>query len=216
MEAKGNGPRRAYNAPRRAAAAERTRQAIVAAAKESFEEGGWSGATIPAIAARAKVARQTVEAIFGTKATLLQAVVDFSIRGDLDPTPMPGRDVVAQMEAASEACLMLDLHASHLRSVHGRSARIASVVEHAALSARPVARLWAAMTENRRYAAAWAASTLLAKHDAPAGLERRDVEETFWVAIDWSTYRSLTDQRGLTSDEFEAWLRRYYARMLGA
>ena len=72
------------------------------------------------------------------------------------------------------------------------------------------------MTDNRRFAAAWAASTLLAKADAPLDLGRRDAEETFWVAIDWSTYRSLTTGRGLSPRGFETWLRRYYRRMLGA
>ncbi|HZU76706.1 MAG TPA: hypothetical protein VFA70_08070 [Dehalococcoidia bacterium] len=58
--------------------------------------------------------------------------------------------------------------------------------------------------------------TLLAKPAVDPTLRRADVETTFWLALDWSTYRSLTTGRGLTPRGFEAWLRRYYARMLYA
>lgn len=209
-------PRRRYEAPRRAAAAARTRQRVVLAAKTTFERRGWASATIPAIARAARVSHQTVEATFGTKAALLQAVVDFSIRGDADPLPMRRREVVAEMEAMPTAAAMLDVHAHQVRCVSERSAAIAWVVEHAATADRQVARLWRGMTDNRRFAVGWATTTLLAKPDAPGDLERDDVEDVFWLALDWNTYRTLTRGRGLQPNEFEVWLRRYYRRMLGA
>ena len=58
--------KRRYDAPRRAAQAARTRDAVVTSAMATFELHGWSGSTINAIAARARVSRQTVEALFGT------------------------------------------------------------------------------------------------------------------------------------------------------
>ena len=186
------------------------------AAKQTFERHGWSGTTINAVAERAKVSRQTVEALFGTKAELLRAAVDLAIRGDTLAVPMPQRSVVAEMERAADAAEMLDLHARHIRTVNGRSARMAWVVEHAAAGTPRVAELWETMTGNRRYAVRWAAATLLAKPDAPLHAGRQDVEETFWLGIDWRTYRSLTDERGLTADAFERWLRSYYRAMLRA
>lgn len=206
--------KRRYDAPGRAAQAARTRNAMVAAAMQLFELHGWSGTTVNAVAERAGVSRQTVEAGFGTKAALLSAAVDLSIRGDTDPVPMPRRDVVAEMERAADGAAMLDLHARHIRTVNGRSARMAWVVEHAAASSPAVAELWSRMTANRRYAVGWAATTFLAKPNAPA-LAREDVEEAFWVGIDWRTYRSLTDERGLGAEGFERWLRRYYGAMFG-
>ncbi|HEY5986171.1 MAG TPA: TetR family transcriptional regulator, partial [Streptosporangiaceae bacterium] len=55
--------RRPYHAPQRAAAAARTREAIVAAAKDVFEHLGWSGATMRGVADQAGVSVKTVEAI---------------------------------------------------------------------------------------------------------------------------------------------------------
>lgn len=207
--------RRAYRSPKREATAALTRERVVRAAKTAFEKRGWAGATIPSIARDARVSHQTVEAMFGTKAALLQAAVEFSIRGDVSPIPMRLRDVVAEMERTPEAATMLDLHARQVRSVSERSAWLAWAVEHAASSDRRVVRLWRTMTDNRRFAVDWAAATLRSKRDAPADLESPYAENVFWVALDWSTYRTLTRDRGLDPLEFERWLREYYRRMLG-
>jgi AcrR family transcriptional regulator len=97
--------------------------------------------TVRAVAEAAGVSIKTVEALFRTKGALLQTVVDFSIRGDLDPTPMPQRKTIAQMERTPDAATMLELHAAHIRTVNERSARVAWAVEHATASDPTVARL---------------------------------------------------------------------------
>src|SRR5215207_7467448 len=86
--------RRSYHAPRRAEAAAQTRASILRAAKDRFEHAGWAGTTIAGIAADASVSPKTIEATFGTKATLLTAVVDYAIRGDIDTTPVASRAAV--------------------------------------------------------------------------------------------------------------------------
>ena len=40
------------------------------------------------------------------------------------------------------------------------------------------------------------------------------VEAVFWVALNWGTFRTLTEQAGLDADSYESWLRRYYRSML--
>lgn len=207
--------RRRYHAPKRDAAAARTRRRVLAAAKREFERSGWSATTVPAVATRAGVSPKTVEALFGTKAVLLAAVVDFAIRGDERPVPIDRRRLFAEMEAATTARSMLDLHARQVRQISERAARIAWVVEHAAPSDPELRRLWRRMTKNRHTGVRWAMATLLAKEDAPSGLARRHVEETFWLALDWGTYRTLTEHMSLDADGFESWLRRYYRQMLG-
>jgi AcrR family transcriptional regulator len=205
---------RPYNAPARAAAALRTREAIVREAKRAFEERGWSGTTIRSIAAGAELSPKTVEAAFGTKAALLRAAVDLSIRGDLLDLAINDRGGAAGIDSAESASSMLDLHAAHVRGINERTARIAWVVEHAAPSDPEVLVLWKRMTRNRRSGVKWAARTLLAKPDADPTLELADVENTFWLALEWGTYRSMTDGGGLRAAGFETWLRGYYRRML--
>jgi len=212
MAAKIDRPRRQYRAPLREHAALRTRRLVTKAAKETFEKQGWSGATMATIAERAGVSQSTVEALFRTKPALLQAAVDYAIRGDIDPLPIRGRKISTDMEAAPDAVSMLELHAGHLRAVQGRSARLAFVVEQAAKSDRRVAVLWRRMNVNRRDGVEWAARTLLAK-PAVKHLRAADVEKTFWVALDSGNYRLLTDYVGLSADEYERWILEYYLRM---
>src|SRR5689334_335092 len=125
-------PKRAYNAPRRAEAAAETREAILRAAKARFERAGWAGTTIAGVASDANLSPKTIEATFGTKAALLAAVVDYAIRGDVDPTPMVGRAVVQAERDAPDAAAMLELHAHRSAAIARGAAHIASVVETAA------------------------------------------------------------------------------------
>lgn len=205
---------RTYRAPQRAAAAARTRARIVEAATQLFEQQGWAGTTIPSVGRTAGVSPKTVEAAFGTKAALLRESVDYAIRGDLDPIPMRRREAVARMEAAPTARAMLDLHASHLRRINQRSARLAAAVEQAAPADAAVASLWRGMNRNRNYAVNWATETLFTKPGRRRGLTRRQAASTFWVALDWGTYRVLTEHAALSPDGVERWLRSYYRALL--
>jgi AcrR family transcriptional regulator len=209
-----NPPARPYHAPRRTAAAARTREAIVAAAKDAFERLGWSGTTMRAVADQAGVSVKTVEALYRTKAELLKTTVDYAIAGDIRPVPIGGREPAAAMRAAPDAPAMLRLHAHQVRSISRRAARTFWVVEQAASAHPDIAALWAQMTGNRRTGAQWAAATLLAKPGVPPHIGQRYAEEVFWIAIDPGTYRSLALGRGLSPDGFETWINNFYDKML--
>ena len=214
MAAEDKTGKRRYDAARRQAAAAERRLAVLAVARAVFEEQGWAGARVREIASTAGVSQKLVEALFHTKAALLEAAVDYAIRGDIDPLPMPQREAVLEMEAAPSAEAMLSLHARHLRLINSRSARIALVVEQAAAADPAVAKLWRQMNRNRDYAVTWATDTLLRKPGRRRRLTRDRVATTFWVAIDWNTYRTLTTHAGLDDDAYEAWIRTYYTATL--
>jgi AcrR family transcriptional regulator len=199
--------KRRYDASgRRAAAAER-RQAVVTAAREAFERKGWAGATMREIA-------KTIEAVFGTKAGLLKAAVDYAIRGDVGAAPIARRESVHEMEQAATAPEMLRLHARHLRMINARSAHIAAVVEQAVAADPAVQALWRQMNDNRAAGVQWATDTLLRKPGRRPRLRRDYVESIFWVALDWGTFRTLTEQAALDEAAYERWLRSYYAATL--
>jgi TetR/AcrR family transcriptional regulator, regulator of autoinduction and epiphytic fitness len=207
-------PKRPYHAPQRAAAAARTRETIVTAAKDAFERLGWSGTTMRGIADQAGVSVKTVEALYRTKAELLKQVIDYAIAGDLRPIPILGREPAEAMQAAPDAATMLDLHAHHARATSGRAALVLWVAEQAAPAHQDVAKLWAQNKDNRRTGARWTATTLLAKPGLPPHIGQRYAEEVFWIAIDPATYRSLTLGRGLSPAGFETWIRNFYRKML--
>ena len=156
------------------------------------------------------VSQKTIEASFGTKAALLQAAVDYAIRGDLEPLPMPQRKTVREMEQAADAAEMLRLHARHLRLINARSARIAAVVEQAAAADPAVDALWRQMNHNRAEGVRWATETFRRKRGRRRRLSRSQIETIFWVALDWGTYRTLIEHAGLDDDSYENWLGDYY------
>jgi AcrR family transcriptional regulator len=128
---------RTYDAPRRTAAAAETRQAILRAAKEEFEERGWAATTMRSIATRADVSPKTVEALFATKPALLEATLLATLGGDaanahagdvsiLRPEAvLEMRDEAArEVERAPDASTMLDLYLAVACEINTRAARI--------------------------------------------------------------------------------------------
>ena len=74
--------RRKYSSAVRDEQAARTRARILDAAAELFFERGYARTTMKDIAARAEVARDTVHAIFGSKARVLTGLVDLRLVPD--------------------------------------------------------------------------------------------------------------------------------------
>jgi AcrR family transcriptional regulator len=202
--------KRAYNAPRRQAAAALTRTTILRAAQERFEHDGWATTTIKAVAETAGVSPKTIEANFHTKTALLAATVTFVFRGEDQDVPMTEREPARAFMQATTATEALDRHAAYARPITQRSARIAAVVE----TAPGLEELWERMRANARFGARWACEQIVTKPGLRADATPDLVETTLLVAMDWGTYRLLTTERALTPESYEAWMRHYYARVL--
>ena len=87
--------RDAHDAAKRIADPERTRQDILAVAREEFVENGLSGARVDAIAARTRTTKRMIYYYFGSKDGLYLAVLEQAyasiraIEGDLDLARLP-------------------------------------------------------------------------------------------------------------------------------
>ncbi|MGH3139427.1 MAG: TetR/AcrR family transcriptional regulator, partial [Gaiellales bacterium] len=80
--------KRRYRADRRREQAAQTRQRVLDAAATLFDQRGFDGASVAAIAEEAGVSEETVYARFRNKRTLLGEVIRRAVRGD-DPKPVP-------------------------------------------------------------------------------------------------------------------------------
>ena len=216
---------RTYHAPRRTAAAAETRQAILRAAKEEFEARGWAATTMRSIAVRAAVSPKTVEALFATKPALLEATLVAALGGDPANTDAGGLarpEVVLELrgearrkiEEAPDAATMLEVHSALLSEINARAARLCWALETAVPSDERLAEISARMAEVVSFGARWLAGVLLRKPGVRADLTLREAEETFLVAIDWNTYRTLTTRGDMRPEDVQAWVARYYRRML--
>ena len=199
---------RPYNAPARAAAAERNRAAIVSAAQASFEAHGWARTTIPAVANSAGVSPKTVEAQFQTKANLLAVVVTSIGRASADA------EASKQFQEATSAISALPFHAAYAAPRSARSARIARAVMEAAPTDPKVAEIADRMRRNLDFGAQWAARIMMGKRGLAGGLSFEEAERVFRFAIDHGTYRTLTAELGLDDDGVREWMLRYERGML--
>lgn len=103
---------RTYDASRRQEAAERTRLAILAAARDLFAESGYAATSVQAVAERAQVAVDTVYAKVGRKPELLLAVHDMALAEGPAPVPAEERDYVRAVRAAPTAVAKLQTYAA--------------------------------------------------------------------------------------------------------
>jgi AcrR family transcriptional regulator len=125
--------RRRYSSRLRQQQAGQTREQVLAAATELFEQTGWAGTTVAAIARRAGVAVETVYSGFGSKKQLLREVVDFAVVGDAEPVPLAEREVFTSLgEGEREPRIAAGIEM--LTDIHGRIARLWRTVGEAAAS----------------------------------------------------------------------------------
>src|SRR5215207_3604806 len=82
---------RPYDSSNRARQARETRRRIIEAAAELFAREGYSATSIRAIAENAGVAVPTVYATLRSKANILRAVVELTVRGDDEAAPLAVR-----------------------------------------------------------------------------------------------------------------------------
>ena len=97
--------------------AQQTRRQICAAGKQLFLARGYASTTITDIARAARVAPQTVYFVFGSKAGLLSAILDYEIVGDVEPVPLLQRPPVRRAEQIRDPV-------RHLQRVVGIAAEI--------------------------------------------------------------------------------------------
>src|SRR5947209_6427527 len=114
--------RRRYDASRRLAAAQQTRQAILAAARQLFLERGYALTTMAAIAAAAGVSHETVYAAFGPKPALLQYLIEIALSGTAEPVPALEREPVRAIQAEPNPRRKIEMFARVVRQLQERLA----------------------------------------------------------------------------------------------
>jgi AcrR family transcriptional regulator len=197
---------RPYRSPRREQQAAATRVAILHAAQRLFEANGYAATTMGEIAAEADVALKTVYLAFETKAGLLRAVWDLTLKGDTDDAPVATRpwylDVLE--EANPERKLRRLAEASCV--VKRRIGALLGVIRDAAPSDDEIGDLWT-LIQSDFYANQRAiAATLDDAGALPARLDLTRATDILWTLNHPDVWLLLVGQRGWTPQEFETWL----------
>jgi TetR/AcrR family transcriptional regulator, regulator of autoinduction and epiphytic fitness len=197
---------RPYDSSNRARQARETRRRIVEAAALLFVREGYSATSIRAIAERAGVAVPTVYATLRSKANILRAVVDLTVRGDDEAAPLASRVDWQEMQRQQNPREQLAVFAHLHRQICDREADVFAQLE-AAAGADPEATQILAEHDQRRYQTQRRlAHSLHRRKQLRPGLAAREAADVIWTLASERTYLALVRDRGWKADNYERWV----------
>ena len=203
---------RRYSSAVRDEQAARTRARILDAASELFLERGYARTTMKDIADLAGVARDTVHAVFGSKARVLTALIDLRLVPDGSvasarerPDALAVRDEVDQRKQIERFARFITGISTELRPVF-EVLRTASAVEP------EMAAVFEEMDRyrmrNMQLYARWIAAR------GPLRVSTRKAGEIIWTLASPDVGRMLCDELGWTQQQHANWLADTLARTL--
>jgi AcrR family transcriptional regulator len=200
-EVKGGGRRRA----RGELLVQASRREILEAAQRLFVERGYVATSIPAIAAEAGVAVQTIYNTVGSKREVLGGVIELAVRGPRYPAA-PSDTVGARIRAAGDPDLIVALLADWLAEAHAGSAAIYLAIRQAAAVDAEAAELERTLADERFSRYAEAARELARAGGLRAGLTPDHAAAAIWTLGHPDTYRYLRQGRGWSARRYRRWL----------
>jgi AcrR family transcriptional regulator len=203
--------RRPYRSERRREQAEQTRTRVLDAAATLFQERGYEGASIAAIASGAGVAAETVYAGFGTKRALLGALVARAVRGD-DAKPVTEQEGPRALAALTDQREQLRLFSADITRRLERAAPLVAVVSGAARAEPELADLLANLHAERRRNLRVLVDALAA--NGPLRLPAGEALETVWALTSPELHQLLVHVRGWKRRRYADWLAESLARLL--
>jgi AcrR family transcriptional regulator len=198
--------RRPYEMSNRARQARETRRRIVEAAARLFVRDGYAATSINAIAAEAGVAVPTVYASLRSKANILRAVVELTVRGDDESQPLASRTAWQQMERQADPGEQLRLFARLHRQICDREAPVFAQLEAAAGTDPEATQLLAEHDENRHQTQSRLADILARRKQLKPGLTARRAADSIWTLASERTYLALVRDRGWSPASYERWV----------
>jgi AcrR family transcriptional regulator len=195
------GVQRTYRSPLREEAARRTREAVVAAAMEVFVEGGYAGATIEQIAARAGVSRPTVFGV-GNKAQLFALARQRAATGGRVTANDEG---FQQILAIADAGRLLEEFAAFTAAISQRLGPLQLELEHAAGTDPELAQLQESSQQELLECARGIVTAVAGTGSLRPDITREAAADVLWLQIQPTNYRRLVDERGWSREAFERW-----------
>ena len=198
--------KRAYDGSRRREQARARRLAVVQAARELFETGGFRQTTIAAIAKRAGVSSESIYKTFGTKAALAKAVFDLELAGDDEPVPIAERPAVQAIRDEPDVRRKITLFAEGLAQRHARSAAVQILIRdgrHVDDSLTPV---WAALQREGLTGMTALGRHLLDTGQLREGLTIEQVRDILWNYLAIDAYERLVLIQGWSQQRYSNWL----------
>jgi AcrR family transcriptional regulator len=198
--------KRSYSSAKREAQARETRRSILDAALELFVAIGYAATTIQAISERAGVSVQTVYAVFGNKRELLRQLIERTIAGDDESSPITERPEAHAIAAEPDARRRAELDAAFSRSITERVAPLVRVAQEAAASDPELAVMMEAVKAVRRQEMVASARIIAGPDGLRVGHE--EAAATLYVLYSPQVADMLMGDYGWSPKRYERWLAR--------
>ena len=190
---------------KRAERSQRTREKIIAAARELFVAQGYGATSLQEVAEGASVAVQTVYFVFRNKRTLFKEVVDTSIAGDTEPVATMDRAWFRDACAAPTAEEQLHAHVRGTGEVLHRVAPIVPVIAAAAATDPQIADQWPTGNDPRLTVQRAAAEALVAKPGARPDVPADTAADLLYGILSPELYLVFVRDRGWPQDRWREW-----------
>jgi AcrR family transcriptional regulator len=195
---------RPYASPLRQEQAALTRARILDAAQALFERDGFGRTTVKAIAAAAQVAPDTVYATFGTKVSVLTALIDRELTASADAASVTDRPEAHAVRDELDQLEQLRLFARDIATVLERVRPVYEILRNAAAVDAELLAVTQEMDNNRLKQLRTIAGWLAARGPLRVNVDR--ASEIIWAIASPDVARMLCDGRGWTVDDYAAWL----------
>jgi AcrR family transcriptional regulator len=201
--------RRKYDSQRRREQAAATRARIVEAAQRLFVERGYAGATIPAIAAEAGVAVETVYRSASGKAGLLSDAVRAAVAGGVERAEVPviERPAIRRIIDEPDPVRQLQLYAATQPGIWSRVGPLLRVLDAAANSDISLVELREQIAAERRHGLRTGLGKLLEQRGVlRPGLTAQRAGDIVYTLCGQANYEALVTQCGWSQRQYRDWL----------
>jgi AcrR family transcriptional regulator len=206
--------KRRYDNSRRQAQARATRARVIDTARTLFIERGYPATTLEIVAEAADVPLPTLYRLFGSKRSVLKAVLDNTFGGDDEPVAFVDRPQVRAALAEPDPGALLDRFARICREFVQRSADIQHVLATAAIVDTEVASLLSEIRRQRHRGQSRIVAALIERRALDPNLKRAEAEDIVYTVLSPEVHRILTIERRWSADRYERWLARSFRGLM--
>jgi len=182
------------------------RAAVVTAARTLFLDRGYAGTTVEAISDLSDVPPATVYRLFSSKRGILKALLDVSIAGDDEATPVERRSHVRALLADPDPRKQLAGFAGIACGIMSRTEPVHRILVSAASSDPDLAALLAEQTRQRQLGQSQIARSLARAGALRPRLREREAADIIHALMSPEVYRLLVEDRGWAPAQYEHWL----------
>jgi AcrR family transcriptional regulator len=196
--------KRKYSSAVREEQAARTRTRILDAASALFLERGYARTTMKDIAAQADVARDTIHAIFGSKARVLTSLIDVRLVPDGTVANVTQRPDAQAIKDEIDQRKQIELFAKFIAGISTELRPVFEILRTASAVEPEMAKVFQEMDRfrlsNMRTYARWIAAR------GPLRVSSRQAGEIIWALASLDVGRMLCDELGWTESQHARWL----------